>query len=106
VAQELDPPRPSLEWKQVIEYTFLADFDLFRDTNRSILDKPWSNPIAHNATTTYFKICQAYEEITRLNVEICCLLTFMEDEENYLNMHVQQLEKTDPLISFQIQQMY
>jgi hypothetical protein len=63
-AQELNPPQPSLEWKQVIEYTFLADFDLFQDTNCSILNKPWSNPIACNATTTYFKICQAREEIT------------------------------------------
>ncbi|KAJ7849756.1 hypothetical protein B0H13DRAFT_1459357, partial [Mycena leptocephala] len=28
----LDPPMPHLSWEQVVEYAFLADFDILRDT--------------------------------------------------------------------------
>ncbi|KAJ7369220.1 hypothetical protein DFH08DRAFT_619916, partial [Mycena albidolilacea] len=28
----LDPPMPHLTWEQVVEYAFLADFDILRDT--------------------------------------------------------------------------
>jgi hypothetical protein len=104
-AQALSPPRPTLEWKQVVEYSFLADFDLLHDTNRTIVDKLWSQPTARNAMNTYFKLCQAREEIKRLNVETQRLLTFMEDEERFLDTRTWQLENTDPQIAFQIQQM-
>jgi hypothetical protein len=56
-AQALSPPYPTLEWKQVVKYSFLADFDLLYDTNCTIVDKPWSQPTRHNAINTYFKLC-------------------------------------------------
>ena len=104
-AQAFTPPRPVLEWKQVVEYAFLADFDLLRDTNRAILEKPWSRPTARNAMNTYFKICRAREEIIRLNVETRRLLTFMEDEERFLDTCAQQLMDTEPQIGFQVQRI-
>jgi hypothetical protein len=89
----------------VVEYTFLADFDLLRDTNRTIVDKPWSQPTAHNAMNTYFKIHGAKHEIVRLNVEIRRLRTFMVDEEHFLEVRARALFDTNPEIAFQIERL-
>ncbi|KAJ7075097.1 hypothetical protein B0H15DRAFT_956756 [Mycena belliarum] len=41
-ARALDPPMPMLGWEQVVEYAFLADFDMLRDTNVEIQSRPWT----------------------------------------------------------------
>jgi hypothetical protein len=35
-AKALRPPRPTLRWEDVVEYAFLSDFDLLRDTRQDI----------------------------------------------------------------------
>jgi hypothetical protein len=30
-AAKLSPPRPKLSWKAIVEYSFLAEFDLLRE---------------------------------------------------------------------------
>ncbi|TFY75526.1 hypothetical protein EWM64_g8487 [Hericium alpestre] len=30
LAQQLNPPAPALEWKDVVNYTFVSEFDLLR----------------------------------------------------------------------------
>ena len=40
---------------------------------------PWTEPSRHEATTYYFGIKHAREEVVRLNVEITHILTFMFD---------------------------
>ncbi|KAJ6605926.1 hypothetical protein B0H10DRAFT_2310689 [Mycena sp. CBHHK59/15] len=70
-AAALPEPRPPLSWEEVVEYTFLADFDLLRDSNRvDPSQRPWALPAARLAMDNYFKICRAVEEIKRLNIEI------------------------------------
>ena len=51
------PSRPTLKWEQVIEYAFLADFDLLQDTREDISQHPWAHPTARFALDTYFKMC-------------------------------------------------
>ncbi|KAJ7349571.1 hypothetical protein DFH08DRAFT_996667 [Mycena albidolilacea] len=80
-AMALDPPMPSLTWEQVVEYTFLADFDILRDTRVEVQSRPWTRPAYRLAMDTYFKIERAKEEITRLNIEIRRLVTWIRDEE-------------------------
>src|ERR1700690_4193289 len=69
----LNPPRRTLEWKEVVEYAFLADFDLLWDAHQNISHQVWATPAGRLAMDLHFKICQAKEEIIRLNVEICCV---------------------------------
>jgi predicted regulator of amino acid metabolism with ACT domain len=40
----LHPPMPSLTWEQVVEYAFLVDFDILRDTCAEVQLKPWMHP--------------------------------------------------------------
>ncbi|KAG2136207.1 hypothetical protein BD769DRAFT_1626952 [Suillus cothurnatus] len=70
IASSMYPPRQTLKWEDVVEYVFLADFDLLHDTH----------------------MCRACEEIQRLNVEIRCLATYIRDEDSYLRRCEDQLK--------------
>ncbi|KAJ7803507.1 hypothetical protein B0H14DRAFT_3091958 [Mycena olivaceomarginata] len=65
-AAALDPPMRSVSWEQVVEYAFLADFDILRDH-------------ARRSTTL-----RAREEIKRLNIEIRRVITWIRDENRFL----------------------
>lgn len=79
-AGELNPPREQLTWEKVINTVTLADFDVLRDTRTDIRSLPWTQPARREATNLHFGIIRAQEEITRLNVEIRHLVTFMMDD--------------------------
>ena len=40
----LNPPHRTLQWKEVVEYTFLADFNLLRDAHQDISQRIWATP--------------------------------------------------------------
>ncbi|KAI6016971.1 hypothetical protein PISMIDRAFT_14394 [Pisolithus microcarpus 441] len=61
----------TLKFDEVIEYAFLSNSDLLRDMQQDILTQLWASPAAQPAINTYFKLCQAEEEVICLNVEIC-----------------------------------
>jgi hypothetical protein len=86
----------------VVEYTFLADFDLLRDTRQDIRTRPWATPAARLAMDGYFKVLRAAEEMERLNVEIPRLTTFMRDEETYVLAKETALAATDPVLGHQV----
>jgi hypothetical protein len=85
-----------------VEYGFLADFDLLRDTRQDIRARPWSTPAARQAMDGYFKLLRADEEILRLNVEIPRFLTFIRDEDTYLVSKGKEVALTDPALAYQI----
>ncbi len=78
-APKASPPRSTLKWDQVIEYTFLAEFDILRDACQSIWSKPWATPTGCHALDKYFRMKCAQEEIMRLNVEIACLACHLHE---------------------------
>ncbi|KAJ7747908.1 hypothetical protein DFH07DRAFT_869390 [Mycena maculata] len=83
-AEAMEPPRPTLDWEQVVECAFLADFDLLRDAREDIRQEPWALPAGRAAMDQHFKLLRADEEIERLNVEIHRFVTYMRDEDNFL----------------------
>jgi hypothetical protein len=83
-ATALVPPRAHLSWADVVEYAFLADFDLLRDARQDIRERPWARPACRITMDTFFKMGQAREEIKRLNVEIPRVVTSIVDEEAFL----------------------
>jgi hypothetical protein len=91
-----------LTFEEVIEYAFLADFDLLRDTRENISERPWATPAARLALDTYFKMCRAEEEITRLNVEIRRFVTYLQDEDRYLRGCEELLHASNPAVAHQV----
>jgi hypothetical protein len=98
----MSPPCRQLTWDEVVEYAFLADFDLLRDSRKDIRTRPWAQPANRVLMDEYFKIERAREEIDRLNIEIRRIITHIEDEENYLLEAEEQSPSTE--LSFFIHQ--
>ncbi|KAJ6564784.1 hypothetical protein B0H19DRAFT_1209940 [Mycena capillaripes] len=102
-AEEMDPPMPTLDWKEVVEFAFLADFDLLRDARQDIRQEPWASPAGRAAMDQHFKLLRADEEIQRLNVEIRRLVTYMRDEQEFLAREEGRLrEEGDNAIAHQV----
>ncbi|KAL0564296.1 hypothetical protein V5O48_017755 [Marasmius crinis-equi] len=91
---------PTLDFQTVIEYTFLAEFDLLWQGRRDIRAEPWTKPAARMLMDQYYKIERAREERQRLDVEIRRLATWMEDEEAYLAAKEEQ--EQDEVLSYHI----
>lgn len=99
-AAEMMPPRPPLEWTQIVEYSFLAEFDLLRDSDGQIQTKRWANPLYRQASTQYFDGVRAKEEVQRLNVEVGRLMTKIHDDAIYYPSAITALSAEDsPLAS-------
>ncbi|KAJ7898204.1 hypothetical protein B0H14DRAFT_3080808 [Mycena olivaceomarginata] len=73
----LSPPRTMLSWEQIVDYAFLADFDLLREGREDIRSEPWAQPAG---APCHGSALQA----PSLNIEIPCLITYMVDEERFL----------------------
>ena len=101
-AQALVPPRPPLSWDDVVEYVFLADFDLLSDTRTDVRLKLWAKPASRVLIDQYFKMERAQEEIARLNVEIPHLTTYIRDEEAFLLQQEELLLASNAPLSRQL----
>jgi hypothetical protein len=101
-ALALNPPQRTLQWKEVVEYAFLADFDLLRDARQNISHRVWATPAGRLAMDQYFKICRAKEEISRLNVEIRRVATYLRDENRYLRTCETQIQEFNPQLAHQV----
>ncbi|KAG1871810.1 hypothetical protein DFJ58DRAFT_713769 [Suillus subalutaceus] len=98
----LTPPRRTLKWDKVIEYAFLANFDLLQDAREDVSEHPWVTPAARQAMDLYFKMCRAKEEILRVNVKIRHLVTYIRDEDHYLCACEAQMLLSEPALAYQI----
>lgn len=94
--------RPELSWEDVIGYAFLSEFDLLRDCRDDIRQRPWASQAARQFLNEYFKIQRAREEITRLNIEIKRLITYMRDEKNFLEAAERECRASHPHLAHQI----
>ncbi|KAJ7868478.1 hypothetical protein B0H13DRAFT_2351364 [Mycena leptocephala] len=92
-ALTMTPPKPTLDWEEVVEYAFLADFDLLREGRGDIRGEPWAQPAGRAAMDQHFKLLRADEEIQRLNVEIRRFVTYMQDEDAFLTREEQCLRE-------------
>lgn len=101
-AKALRPPRTILKWDEVVEYAFLSDFDLLRDTRQNIQHRPWATPAGRLALDTHYKILRAREELERLNIEVRRLATHIRDEDLSLRAQEDAIRPTNPHLAYQI----
>src|SRR6266481_6283391 len=101
-ALRLPVPGPILDVKTVLDYVFLAEFDLLWDSRHHVHDKAWTRPAERLAMNTWFKIQHSQEEIDRVIIEARCLNTWMHDEQQALDTCVQSLEPHDQVLAYQV----
>ncbi|KAG2037923.1 hypothetical protein BDR03DRAFT_933774 [Suillus americanus] len=82
-AAALVPPRPKLAWKDIVEYSFLGEFDL--------LYADWTAP-AH--------------QIQCLDIEIRRLRMAIHDEKIKTNTTIEQLLVTNPLLAVELRRRW
>lgn len=66
----MNPPRPTLDWDAVVDYSYLSQFELLRDCREDVRQCPWAAPAARMVVQSYLKVRRAEEEIDRLNIEV------------------------------------
>ena len=98
----MSPSAPELSWDDIVDYAFLADFDILRCSRQDIREKPWVNPTNRILCDQFFKLQRAREEIKRLNVEIRRVITYIRDEEHFLEEQESLLLDTKPELAHQI----
>ncbi|KAJ7223797.1 hypothetical protein C8J57DRAFT_1535947 [Mycena rebaudengoi] len=103
-AESLTPPARTLEWAEVIDYMFLADFNLLRGGIQSDALRPWATPAAQMVLDAYFRIERAKEEVIRLDIEIRRVVTHIRDERAFFVAKEQEFNETDPCLAFAIRQ--
>ncbi|KAF8577527.1 hypothetical protein K439DRAFT_1533176 [Ramaria rubella] len=101
-AMALQPARATLDPKDVLDYVFLAEFDLLRDACNNIRNQPWVQAPECLASVTYFKIRCSHEEKARVEVEACRLRTSIHDESQHFMNILDTLRVTDPLLAHQL----
>ncbi|EUC65967.1 hypothetical protein RSOL_504150 [Rhizoctonia solani AG-3 Rhs1AP] len=98
-ACRIDPPRPQIDFKELSEYAYLADFDLLKFSEHGVRDAAWSQPTNRRGIQLWQKIQRAQEEIVRLNVEISRVRTHIRDEEDYISTQYTILRSTNPTLA-------
>lgn len=91
-ALALDPPCETLKAEDVVEYAFLSDFDLLRDTHQDIHERPWSTAMGRIAMDQHFNLLRAPEKIVRI-------VTHLRDKSAYLQYHEERLRPRDPMLT-------
>ncbi|KAF8164215.1 hypothetical protein K438DRAFT_1617700, partial [Mycena galopus ATCC 62051] len=99
-AEVLDPPSHLLTWAEVVDYTFLSNFDILRNPDTTSSIRAWATPAAHQLLDSYYKLERAREETQRLNIEICHFVTHMNDEETFLVQRESEIKAEDPGLAF------
>lgn len=94
-AAALSPPRPPVPIKDILSYSFLAEFDILRDARQDIRKKPWSHPGMRVVIEKYYRHIRAKEELIRLNVEIQRLQTWIHDDEGSMQRVLSDLRQSD-----------
>ncbi|KAF8171737.1 hypothetical protein K438DRAFT_1612745 [Mycena galopus ATCC 62051] len=95
---------PSVSWEQVVEYAFLADFNILRDTRAEVQSKPWARPAHRLAMDHYFKTLRAREEIKCLDIEIRQVITWIRNENCFLRRMENSMRDTEGKSEEQIEE--
>ncbi|KAI6012899.1 hypothetical protein BKA83DRAFT_4063727, partial [Pisolithus microcarpus] len=86
------PPRPRLDFADVIGYSTFGEFELLKYSRYNILEKPWMKPLNREMSMKFFRLVRSREEIERLNVEVRRLQAWVDFDDDKLQMAVSTFE--------------
>ncbi|KAJ4464922.1 hypothetical protein C8J55DRAFT_441748, partial [Lentinula edodes] len=92
VATALRPPRQTITWEEVLEFSFLGEFDILRNAREDVRTRQWATFRNRLIMQQFFRLIRAEEEIDRLHVEIRHLLTYICEEERVLCAKAAEVE--------------
>lgn len=109
LAEKMNPPAEILDAKKIMELTFVAEFDLLRQSygDMDVLQKPWMAPANRLVCNKLFKVVRAEEELDRLNVEMRRLRTWLYvEEKTYRDVITALTAQGQVLLAAEVRQRY
>jgi hypothetical protein len=100
------PPHPSLSWKEIVDYSFIGEFDTLQHSRADIRDQSWTHTACCEATVKFFKLCCAREEIMRLDIEMRQLHVSICNEAIHYEQVISQLSSSDPPLAAELRQVW
>ncbi|KAE9401183.1 hypothetical protein BT96DRAFT_938043 [Gymnopus androsaceus JB14] len=98
-AAALSPPRRKITWDEIVDFSYLSEFNILRDTAEDVRERKWATPQNRLLMTRFFKFIQAEEELAWVHVEVKRLLTYMVDEEERVCGKAKEVEAEDPALA-------
>lgn len=86
----------------MVEYAFLADFDLLRDSRQDVRDCLWTKPACCVVIDQHCKLERAHEEIQRLNIKIRRVVTYIQDEDAFFCLREAEVRQVNPGLARQV----
>ncbi|KAL1740504.1 hypothetical protein HDZ31DRAFT_47382, partial [Schizophyllum fasciatum] len=106
LAPKQDPPRPRIQYSDIVSYAFIGEFQLLKYSKHDILQRPWSVPSNRQMADKYHKIKRAKEEIIRSRVEARRLRRWIDQEDATYRTAIENVKQTDPLIAAELAWLY
>jgi hypothetical protein len=101
------PPRPTLDYVDVIGYASLGEFELLKYSRHDLITKPWAVPENREMAVKFFKVLRSHEEITRLNVEIGRLGAWVQFEDQQMLSVIDSLrDEGSIMLAAEVQREY
>ncbi|KAL0058613.1 hypothetical protein AAF712_014709 [Marasmius tenuissimus] len=94
--------KDTLSYDTVIEKTYLSELDFLCETRDDVHTKQWAQPANRTLVTKYCKIWGAHYELDRLHMEIKHLVTYMKEEQNFLQAAEAYLKQSNPPLAHQV----
>ncbi|KAJ8088952.1 hypothetical protein PM082_014199 [Marasmius tenuissimus] len=102
-AKQLNPPRDAVSWAQIVDMATIADFDVLKNATINVKELVWAKPEHREMMALHFGILRANEELLQCNVEMCCLLTFMLDENADYYHSIQRTKDGNPDLAAELE---
>lgn len=108
IVLKMDPPAPVLQWKQLMEYSFISEFELLKHahSHHDISTEPWAVPLNHEMALKHHKVKRVYEEIDRINHEAPRLCTSIRNEHQLYMHHIKCLQESNPVLASELERVY
>ncbi|KAL1673038.1 hypothetical protein EV122DRAFT_271001 [Schizophyllum commune] len=102
MAPNQEPPRPRIEYRDIVSYAFLGEFELLKHSKHNILQRPWSSPSNRQMADKYHKVKRAKEELIRSRVEARRLRHWVDQEEDTYRTAISVAREADPLLAAEL----
>src|SRR5260370_25656407 len=94
----MNPPKPLLMWKDIMNLNFLSDIVLLC-SHEYIWEKPWFKLHFHEAMHAWYKLQCACEELKIIGIKAHWIWASMNKEEAHLDQAIESTQSTDPELS-------
>ena len=96
-ALAIHPPKPTLNWESVTQYSFIEELEILKDTSGDILHKEWAQAVGRATLKQWRRVLRAEEEVTRCNIEARRQLTYIHDEDHLFTTVLCELKDSNDM---------